>query len=119
MVLGMEFFPGFMSGFGGVDSSSVCMGGEPASSHYFSWRCMGLAPVVATAFSTYKSPKFYLSFTILVSFILVKYPDRIGLVIRYSSYVGTGTYLRYGRQADRHGDTASFQGIEYTSRARK
>ena len=31
-------------------------------------------------FSTYKSPKFYLSFTILVSFILVKYPDRIGLV---------------------------------------
>ena len=41
---------------------------------------LGLAPVVATAFSTYKSPKFYLSFTILVSFILVKYPDRIGLV---------------------------------------
>ena len=80
MVLGMEFFPGFMSGFGGVNSSSVCMGGELASSHYFSWRCMGLAPVVATAFSTYKSPKFYLSFTILVSFILVKYPDRIGLV---------------------------------------
>ena len=31
-------------------------------------------------FSTYKSPKFYLSFTILVSFILVRYPDRIGLV---------------------------------------
>ena len=29
-------------------------------------------------FSTYKSPKFYLSFTILVSFILVRYPDRIG-----------------------------------------
>ena len=28
-------------------------------------------------FSTYKSPKFYLSFTILVSFILVRYPDRI------------------------------------------
>ena len=25
-------------------------------------------------FPTYKSPKFYLSFTILVSFILVKYP---------------------------------------------
>ena len=42
---------------------------------------LGLAPVVATApFSTYKSPKFYLSFTILVSFILVRYPDRIGLV---------------------------------------
>ena len=31
-------------------------------------------------FSTYKSPKFYFSFTILVSFILVRYPDRIGLV---------------------------------------
>ena len=31
-------------------------------------------------FPTYKSPKFYLSFTILVSLILVKYPDRIGLV---------------------------------------
>ena len=31
-------------------------------------------------FSTYKSPKFYLSFTILVSLILVKYPDRVGLV---------------------------------------
>ena len=31
-------------------------------------------------FSTYKSPKFYLSFTILVSLILVKYPDRIGPV---------------------------------------
>ena len=36
-------------------------------------------------FSTYKSPKFYLSFTILVSLILVKYPDRVGLV-------NTGTY---------------------------
>ena len=31
-------------------------------------------------FSTYKSPKFYLNFTILVSFILVRCPDRIGLV---------------------------------------
>ena len=41
-------------------------------------------------FSTYKSPKFYLSFTILVSFILVRYPDRIGLVNT------VGTYLRYG-----------------------
>ena len=52
---------------------------------------LGLAPVVATAsFSTYKSPKFYLSFTILVSFILVRYPDRIGLVNT------VGTYLRYG-----------------------
>ena len=29
-------------------------------------------------FSTYNSPKFYLSFTILVLFILVRYPDRIG-----------------------------------------
>ena len=102
MVLGMEFFPGFMSGFGGVNSSSVCMGGELASSHYFSWRCMGLAPVVATAFSTYKSPKFYLSFTILVSLILVKYPDRIrsseyGTVVpRYHGTYGTyGTYRRY------------------------
>jgi len=92
MVLGMEFFPGFMSGFGGVDSSSVCMGGELASSHYFSWRCMGLAPVVATAFSTYKSPKFYLSFTILVSLILVKYPDRI----RSSEYGTVGTYGNNG-----------------------
>ena len=90
MVLGMEFFPGFMSGFGGVDSSSVCMGGELASSHYFSWRCMGLAPVVATAFSTYKSPKFYLSFTILVSFILVRYPDRIDL--RYRRYYKLVSY---------------------------
>ena len=42
---------------------------------------------------TYKSPKFYLSFTILVSFILVKYPDRIGLV----NTVGTvGTYGTVG-----------------------
>ena len=36
-----------------------------------------------------KSPKFYLSFTILVSFILVKYPDRIGLVNTVQA--GTGT----------------------------
>ena len=41
---------------------------------------MGLAPVVATAsFPLINLPKFYLSFTILVSFILVRYPDRIGL----------------------------------------
>ena len=41
----------------------------------------GLAPVVATAsFAHINLPNFYLSFTILVSFILVKYPDRIGLV---------------------------------------
>ena len=39
------------------------------------WRQLWQRP-----FSTYKSPKFYLSFTILVSFILVRYPDRIGLV---------------------------------------
>ena len=39
-------------------------------------------------FSTYKSPKFYLSFTILVSLILVKYPDRIpvGLVNTVGTY---------------------------------
>ena len=57
---------------------------------------LGLAPVVAT-FSTYKSPKFYLSFIILVSFTLVKYPDRIGLVNTYGTVqAGTGTlpYLR-------------------------
>ena len=42
---------------------------------------LGLAPVVATAsFPLINLPKFYLSFTILVSFILVRYPDRIGLV---------------------------------------
>ena len=47
---------------------------------------LGLAPVVATAsFPLINLPNFYLSFTILVSFILVKYPDRIGLVntVRY------------------------------------
>ena len=41
-------------------------------------------------FSTYKSPKFYLSFTILVSFILVKYPDRIGLVNTVEGRLTTG-----------------------------
>ena len=51
---------------------------------------LGLAPVVATAsFPLINLPKFYLSFTILVSLILVKYPDRVGLV-------NTGTA---GRQA--------------------
>ena len=47
---------------------------------------LGLAPVVATAsFPLINLPKFYLSFTILVSLILVKYPDRVGLVntVRY------------------------------------
>ena len=34
-------------------------------------------------------PNFYLSFTILVSLILVKYPDRIGLVNTYRRYRGT------------------------------
>ena len=49
-------------------------------------------------FSTYKSPKFYLSFTILVSLILVKYPDRIGPVNTVPYPRGTnGTYLRYLR----------------------
>ena len=42
---------------------------------------LGLVPVVATAsFPLINLPNFYLSFTILVSFILVRYPDRIGLV---------------------------------------
>ena len=45
-------------------------------------------------FSTYKSPKFDLSFTILVSFILVRYPDRIGLVNTVGT-VGNGTRYRY------------------------
>ena len=40
-----------------------------------------LQPVVATAsFPLINLPNFYLSFTILVSLILVKYPDRVGLV---------------------------------------
>ena len=42
-------------------------------------------------FPTYKSPKFYLSFTILVSFILVKYPDRIGLVNTVPACTGTAS----------------------------
>ena len=41
---------------------------------------LGVGARCGSLFSTYKSPKFYLSFTILVSFILVRYPDRIGLV---------------------------------------
>ena len=44
-----------------------------------------------------KSPKFYLSFTILVSFILVKYPDKIGIVNTYQ--YGTSKYGAVGRQA--------------------
>ncbi len=38
---------------------------------YLTYGTYGTVPAI--------SPKFYLSFTILVSFILVKYPDRIGL----------------------------------------
>ena len=48
---------------------------------------LGLAPVVATAsFPLINLPKFYLSFTILVSLILVKYPDRVGLVNTVAVY---------------------------------
>ena len=48
---------------------------------------LGLAPVVATAsFPLINLPNFYLSFTILVSLILVKYPDRVGLVNTVGTY---------------------------------
>ena len=64
---------------------------------------LGLAPVVATAsFPLINLPKFYLSFTILVSLILVKYPDRVGLVntaVRYRRYryhMRTAVYRRDG-----------------------
>ena len=50
-------------------------------------------------FSTYKSPKFYLSFTILVSLILVKYPDRIGPVNTVP------WYLRYGTSTEVYSTT--------------
>ena len=40
----------------------------------------GWRPLWQRPFSTYKSPKFYLSFTILVSLILVECPDKIGPV---------------------------------------
>ena len=40
-------------------------------------------------FSTYKSPKFYLSSTILVSLILVKYPDKIGPVNTVGTSIDT------------------------------
>ena len=58
-----------------------------------------MAPVVATAsFPLINLPKFYLGFTILVSFILVRYPDRIGLV-NTVRYVGTyGTALAEGTE---------------------
>ena len=45
-------------------------------------------------FPTYEIPKSYLSFTILVSFILVKYPDR-DPDRRPSEYGTYGMYLRY------------------------
>ena len=51
----------------------------------------GWRPLWQRPFSTYKSPKFYLSFTILVSLILVKYPDKIGPVNTVRLYL-----LRYG-----------------------
>ena len=59
---------------------------------------LGLAPVVATAFfPLINLPNFILASLsdILVSFILVKYPDRIGLL----RYCGSecGTYGTYGR----------------------
>ena len=64
-----------------------------------------MAPVVATAFSTYKSPKFYLSFTILVSLILVKYPDKIGpvnsAVPTVPRYRGTSNAPRVSQMAPR------------------
>ena len=54
---------------------------------------MGLAPVVATAsFPLINLPKFYLSFTILVSLILVKYPDRVGLVNTVQLYIPVPLY---------------------------
>ena len=55
----------------------------------------GLVPVVATAsFPLINLPNFYLSFTILVSLILVKYPDRVGLVNTVHTY-GTVPYRTY------------------------
>ena len=55
-----------------------------------------MVPVVATAsFPLINLPKFYLSFTILVSLILVKYPDKIGLVNTVPWYRTVGRYLRY------------------------
>ena len=73
------------------------------------WIVVGRVPGVGARcgnglFSTYKSPKFYLSFTILVSFILVRYPDRIGLpsseygtvpTVPTVGTVGTSTAVRY------------------------
>ena len=53
----------------------------------------GLVPVVATAsFPLINLPKIFLSFTILVSLILVKYPDRVGLVNTVGTY-GTSTVV--------------------------
>ena len=52
-------------------------------------------------FSTYKSPELYLSFTILVSLILVKYPDGIGPVNTGGTY-GTVPVPRYTAQLNIH-----------------
>ena len=63
------------------------------TSGYLTYGTYGTVPAI--------SPKFYLSFTILVSFILVKYPDRIGLLryLRYRRYLGTyGTYGTVGSE---------------------
>ena len=54
---------------------------------------LGLVPVVATAsFPLINLPNFYLSFTILVSLILVKYPDRVGLVNTVQLYIPVPLY---------------------------
>ena len=64
-----------------------------------------MAPVVATAFFHLQIyPKFYLSFTILVSLILVKYPDRIGPVNTVVPTVPRYQYrgMRYTAQLNIH-----------------
>ena len=67
---------------------------------------MGLAPVVATAsFPLINLPKFYLSFTILVLLILVKYPDRVGLV-NAMNHIMT-VVLRYGHVPTVYGHVRS------------
>ena len=75
----------YYTGLGGSYGAAFGAGARGPGSLGVGARC-GNGP-----FSTYKSPKFYLSFTILVSFILVKYPDRIGLVNTVPWYRGTGT----------------------------
>ena len=65
----------------------------------------GWRPLWQRPFSTYKSPKFYLSFTILVSLILVKYPDKIGpvnsAVPTVPRYRGTSNAPRVSQMAPR------------------